>query len=203
MKRFFFLLLVPLISVGCQTKDTAKEENKMATDNKKEEIMSDSILIATMNTNMGTIKLELFPDIAPKAVENFVTHSEKGYYDGIIFHRVIDKFMIQGGDPTGTGRGGESIWRKPFEDEFSPELRFDGPGYLAMANAGPGTNGSQFFITVAATDWLNDHHTIFGKVIGGMDVVYDISKVKTSKPGDKPLEDVKILNIKIEKEAKQ
>lgn len=203
MKRFFFLLFVPLISVGCQTKDNVKEENKMATENKKEEVMNDSILVATMNTNMGTIKLELFPDIAPKAVENFVTHSEKGYYDGIIFHRVIDKFMIQGGDPTGTGRGGESIWGKPFEDEFSPELRFDGPGYLAMANAGPGTNGSQFFITVAATDWLNDHHTIFGKVIGGMDVVYDISKVKTSKPGDKPLEDVKILNIKIEKEAKQ
>ena len=203
MKRFFFLLFVPLISVGCQTKDNVKEENKMATENKKEEVMNDSILVATMNTNMGTIKLELFPDIAPKAVENFVTHSEKGYYDGIIFHRVIDKFMIQGGDPTGTGRGGESIWGKPFEDEFSPELRFDGPGYLAMANAGPGTNGSQFFITVAATDWLNDHHTIFGKVIGGMDVVYDISKVKTSKPGDKPMEDVKILNIKIEKEAKQ
>ncbi len=203
MKRFFFLLFVPLISVGCQTKDNVKEENKMATENKKEEVMNDSILVAAMNTNMGTIKLELFPDIAPKAVENFVTHSEKGYYDGIIFHRVIDKFMIQGGDPTGTGRGGESIWGKPFEDEFSPELRFDGPGYLAMANAGPGTNGSQFFITVAATDWLNDHHTIFGKVIGGMDVVYEISKVKTSKPGDKPLEDVKIINIKIEKEAKQ
>ena len=203
MKRFFFLLFVPLISVGCQTKDNAKEENKIATENKKEEVMNDSILVATMNTNMGTIKLELFPDIAPKAVENFVTHSEKGYYDGIIFHRVIDKFMIQGGDPTGTGRGGESIWGKPFEDEFSPELRFDGPGYLAMANAGPGTNGSQFFITVAATDWLNDHHTIFGKVIDGMDVVYEISKVKTSKPGDKPLEDVKIINIKIGKEAKQ
>ncbi len=203
MKRFFFLLFVPLISVGCQTKDNVKEENKMATENKKEEVMNDSILVAAMNTNMGTIKLELFPDVAPKAVENFVTHSEKGYYDGIIFHRVIDKFMIQGGDPTGTGRGGESIWGKPFEDEFSPELRFDGPGYLAMANAGPGTNGSQFFITVAATDWLNDHHTIFGKVIGGMDVVYEISKVKTSKPGDKPLEDVKIINIKIEKEAKQ
>ncbi len=203
MKRFFFLLFVPLISVGCQTKDNVKEENKMATENKKEEVMNDSILVAAMNTNMGTIKLELFPDIAPKAVENFVTHSEKGYYDEIIFHRVIDKFMIQGGDPTGTGRGGESIWGKPFEDEFSPELRFDGPGYLAMANAGPGTNGSQFFITVAATDWLNDHHTIFGKVIGGMDVVYEISKVKTSKPGDKPLEDVKIINIKIEKEAKQ
>ncbi len=203
MKRFFFLLFVPLISLGCQTKEPVKEENKMATENKKEEVMNDSILVATMNTNMGTIKLELFPDKAPKAVENFVTHSEKGYYDGIIFHRVIDKFMIQGGDPTGTGSGGESIWGKPFEDEFSPELRFDGPGYLAMANAGPGTNGSQFFITVAATDWLNDHHTIFGKVIEGMDVVYDISKVKTSKPGDKPLEDVKIINIKIEKEAKQ
>ncbi len=99
--------------------------------------------------------------------------------------------------------GGESIWGKAFEDEFSPDLRFDEPGYLAMANAGPNTNGSQFFITVVPTPWLNDHHTIFGKVIGGMDIVYEISKVETSKPGDKPLEDVKILNIKIDKEAKQ
>jgi cyclophilin family peptidyl-prolyl cis-trans isomerase len=203
MKRFFFLLFVPLISLGCQTKEPVKEENKMATENKKEEVMNDSILVATMNTNMGTIKIELFPGQAPKTVENFTGLAEKGYYEGIIFHRVIDKFMIQGGDPTGTGTGGESIWGKAFADEFSPDLRFDGPGYLAMANAGPNTNGSQFFITVVPTPWLNDHHTIFGKVIDGMDVVYDISKVKTSKPGDKPLEDVKIINIKIEKEAKQ
>ncbi len=203
MKRFFFLLLIPLISVGCQTKDTGKEENKMTTENKKEEVMSDSILVATMNTNMGTIKIELFPEQAPKAVENFTGLAEKGYYEGIIFHRVIDKFMIQGGDPTGTGTGGESLWGKAFADEFSPDLRFDEPGYLAMANAGPNTNGSQFFITVVPTPWLNDHHTIFGKVIDGMDVVYDISKVKTSKPGDKPLEDVKIINVKIEKEAQQ
>jgi cyclophilin family peptidyl-prolyl cis-trans isomerase len=203
MKRFFFLLLVPLISVGCQTKEPVKEENKMATENKKEEVMNDSILVATMNTNMGTIKIELFPGQAPKTVENFTKLAEKGYYEGIIFHRVIDKFMIQGGDPTGTGSGGESIWGKAFGDEFSPDLRFDEPGYLAMANSGPNTNGSQFFITVVPTPWLNDHHTIFGKVIDGMDVVYDISKVKTSKPGDKPLEDVKIINVKIEKEAKQ
>ena len=107
--------------------------------------------------------------------------------------------MIQGGDPTGTGRGGESIWGKPFEDEIVPSLVFDEPGILAMANAGPNTNGSQFFITVAPTTWLNGKHTIFGKVIDGMDVVYDISKVQTRKPGDKPLKDVVMESVTIEK----
>lgn len=203
MKKLLFLILIPLISVSCQTKDPVENKNQTTTEIQKEEVMNDSILIATINTNMGAVKIELFPDKAPKTVENFTGLAEKGYYDGVIFHRVIDKFMIQGGDPTGTGMGGESIWGKAFEDEFSPDLRFDEPGYLAMANAGPNTNGSQFFITVVPTPWLNDHHTIFGKVIGGMDIVYEISKVETSKPGDKPLEDVKILNIKIDKEAKQ
>lgn len=203
MKKLLFLLLIPLISVSCQTKDPVENKNQTTTEIQKEEVMNDSILVATINTNMGAVKIELFPDKASKTVENFTGLAEKGYYDGVIFHRVIDKFMIQGGDPTGTGMGGESIWGKAFEDEFSPDLRFDEPGYLAMANAGPNTNGSQFFITVVPTPWLNDHHTIFGKVIGGMDIVYEISKVETSKPGDKPLEDVKILNIKIDKEAKQ
>jgi cyclophilin family peptidyl-prolyl cis-trans isomerase len=107
--------------------------------------------------------------------------------------------MIQGGDPTGTGRGGESIWGKPFEDEIVPSLTFDEPGIFAMANAGPNTNGSQFFVTVAATTWLNGNHTIFGKVINGMDIVYAISKVQTSKPADKPLKDVVMESVKIEK----
>jgi cyclophilin family peptidyl-prolyl cis-trans isomerase len=109
--------------------------------------------------------------------------------------------MIQGGDPTGTGRGGQSIWGKSFEDEIVSSLVFDKPGYLAMANSGPNTNGSQFFITVISTPWLNGHHTIFGEVIGGMDVVYAISKVQTSKPGDKPLKDVVINDVIIEKRA--
>jgi cyclophilin family peptidyl-prolyl cis-trans isomerase len=199
MKHIMIVLMIAFGFWACNGQDTEKKETT-ETQSKKE---SKEMTVAVMNTNMGTIKIQLFPDKAPKAVENFTGLAEKGYYDGVIFHRVIKDFMIQGGDPTGTGRGGESIWGKPFEDEFSPDLRFDEPGYLAMANAGPGTNGSQFFITVAATTWLNDHHTIFGKVIDGMNVVYDISKVETSKPGDKPLEDVKILNIKIEKEAKK
>jgi peptidylprolyl isomerase len=121
--------------------------------------------VAVLETNSGNIEIELMPDIAPKAVENFITHIKNGYYNGLIFHRVIRKFMIQGGDPTGTGRGGESIWEKPFEDEFSPKVTFDKPFLLAMANAGKNTNGSQFFITTVPTPHLNGYHTIFGKII--------------------------------------
>jgi len=123
-----------------------------------------------LETSEGTIELNLFCDVAPKACENFIGLVNKGYYDGVIFHRVIKGFMIQGGDPTGTGAGGESIFGEPFEDEVRPEVTFDKAGVVAMANAGPGTNGSQFFITVAATPWLNGHHTIFGKVSAGYDV---------------------------------
>src|SRR5438477_12034682 len=124
---------------------------------------------AVIQTNKGTIKFELLEQDAPKTTENFRLLAEKGYYDGVIFHRVIKGFMIQGGDPTGTGRGGESLWNKNFEDECSPTLKFDRPGILAMANRGPATNGSQFFITCAATPWLNGKHTIFGEVTKGMD----------------------------------
>ncbi len=130
--------------------------------------------IVVLQTNAGEIQVELFPEIAPKTCENFVGLVEKGYYDGIIFHRVIPQFMIQGGDPTGTGRGGESLWGKCFEDECDPSVRFDKEGILAMANAGPGTNGSQFFITTAKTQWLHMRHTIFGKVISGYDNVQKI-----------------------------
>jgi peptidylprolyl isomerase len=122
--------------------------------------------IAVLETNSGKIEIELMPNVAPKAVENFMTHIKNGYYNGLIFHRIIKRFMIQGGDPTGTGRGGESIWKKPFEDEFSPKVIFDKPFLLAMANAGKNTNGSQFFITTVPTPHLNGYHTIFGKVIG-------------------------------------
>ncbi len=152
--------------------------------------------IAVMKTTQGNIEIELRPDIAPKAVENFVTHSKNGYYNGLIFHRVIEDFMIQGGDPTGTGRGGESIWKKPFKDEFSPKALFDKAGILAMANAGRNTNGSQFFITTVPTYWLNGRHTIFGYVKKGFDVVKKIESVPTGA-GDKPLKEQKIISITI------
>jgi peptidylprolyl isomerase len=145
-----------------------------------------------LETNYGNIELKLFPKKAPLAVENFTKLVQKGYYNGTIFHRVIKGFMIQGGDPTGTGMGGESIWGKEFKNEYAPNLVFDKPFLLAMANRGPNTNGSQFFITVAPAPWLNGGYTIFGEVVKGQDVVLKISKVATSKPGDRPLKKVVI-----------
>ncbi len=180
---------------------------------------------AVMHTSMGDIAIRLFPEHAPKTVENFVTHAKNGYYDGIVFHRVIKDFMIQGGDPTATGCGGESIWGKNFEDEFTPALH-NLRGALSMANAGPGTNGSQFFIVqansvhpnfisqmkelpdyfpaeaveayqqVGGTPHLDFHHTVFGQVYAGMEVVDAIASVATN-PSDKPLEDVTILGVDV------
>lgn len=165
---------------------------------KEAQVMSDSTTVAVIQTNMGTIEIELFEKQAPKTVENFIGLANKGYYKDVIFHRVIDGFMIQGGDPTGTGRGGESFWGKKFDDEFDSTLVFDKEGILAMANAGPNTNGSQFFITLAPTKWLNGNHTIFGKVINGMDVVKSIGRVK--KDGqDRPYADVVMESVTIEK----
>lgn len=181
---------------------------------------------AVMTTTLGTITLALFPEQAPKTVANFIGLAEKGYYDGIIFHRVIPEFMIQGGDPTGTGMGGESIYGASFEDEFSSDV-FNLKGALSMANAGPNTNGSQFFIVSSTkmpddmlgqmkdagfpdaiieayrqggTPWLDHRHTVFGHVLEGMDVVEAISKVKTSA-GDKPKEDVVITKLTIQQPA--
>jgi len=148
--------------------------------------------VAVLETNAGTIELKLYPEKSPLAVENFVGLIKKGYYNGIIFHRVIKGFMIQGGDPTGTGRGGKSIWGKEFKNENSPNLVFDKPFILAMANAGPNTNGSQFFITTAKTPWLNGGYTIFGEVIKGKDVVRKIETTQVGR-GDKPLSEQKIL----------
>lgn len=176
-----------------------------------------------METNQGNMKIKLFPELAPKTVENFVTHAENGYYEGVIFHRVIKDFMIQGGDPEGTGMGGQSMWGAPFEDEFSMQA-FNLRGALSMANAGPGTNGSQFFIVQAkqvdsrmgeqmkqagypdeiitayleqgGTPWLDHKHTVFGHVIEGMDIVDKIAALETG-PGDKPVEDVVIQSIKV------
>ena len=190
---FIFILSLGVL-IACGSKD-----NSNSNPNEKETFaMSDSITVAVIKTNMGTIEIELFADQTPKTVENFIGLANKGYYNGVIFHRVIKNFMIQGGDPTGTGRGGASFWGGKFEDEFVPGLTFDGPGLLAMANAGPNTNGSQFFITTVATPWLNNHHTIFGKVINGMDVVYEIENTKTAA-GDKPVNDVIMESVTIEK----
>ena len=149
--------------------------------------------VATVNTNQGSMVIELLPNEAPKTVNNFVFLAREGYYDGVIFHRVIVGFMIQGGDPTGTGSGGPGY---NFEDEFVPALTFDRPGILAMANAGPNTNGSQFFITTVPTPHLNQRHTIFGTVLEGQDVAEAISKVPNRQ--DKPLSDVVIQGIEIE-----
>lgn len=148
-----------------------------------------------LQTTKGMIELELYPNVAPKAVENFLTHVKEGYYDHVAFHRVIPHFMIQSGDPTETGRGGESIWKKPFADEFKPGYTFDESGVLAMANRGPNTNGSQFFITTAPARWLNGHYTIFGHVIKGMETVRRIERVPTTghKGGDRPIERVEII----------
>jgi peptidyl-prolyl cis-trans isomerase A (cyclophilin A) len=167
-------------------------------------------LIATLHTNQGPLVIRLFPDHAPKTVRNFVELAEGGkqwtdpntgqattskLYDGTIFHRVIPDFMIQGCDPLGSGRGGPCY---KFADEIHPDLRFDRPYLLAMANSGPGTNGSQFFITVAATPWLNGKHTIFGEVIEGADLVDLISRVKTGSQ-DRPAEDVIVESVTVER----
>ena len=149
-----------------------------------------------LETTQGDVEIELMPGIAPLAVANFVGHIKSGYYDDLIFHRVIEGFMVQGGDPLGTGTGGESIWGKNFPDEFSPEARFDTEGLLAMANSGPMTNGSQFFITTSKPEWLNDKHTIFGKVVKGYDKVKKIEGVEKGA-GDKPVEDQRIVKAYI------
>ena len=179
--------------------------------------------LVTVHTNLGDFTLELFPEVSPKTVENFVTHAKNGYYNGVIFHRVIEDFMIQGGDPTGTGMGGESIYGRTFEDEFSREA-FNLYGTLSMANAGPNTNGSQFFIVTAkqvpaqmlkqlkdggwpeeiveeyakvgGTPWLDHRHTVFGRVVEGMDVVLKIEGVERNAQ-DRPLEDVVIESMDV------
>ncbi|XP_057955576.1 peptidyl-prolyl cis-trans isomerase CYP71 [Malania oleifera] len=151
-----------------------------------------------LHTTMGDVHMRLYPEECPKTVENFTTHCRNGYYDNLTFHRVIKGFMIQTGDPLGDGTGGQSIWGREFEDEFHKSLRHDRPFTVSMANAGPNTNGSQFFITTVATPWLDNKHTVFGRVVKGMDVVQAIEKVKTDK-ADKPYQDVKILNVTIPK----
>jgi peptidyl-prolyl cis-trans isomerase B (cyclophilin B) len=238
MVRAIVFVILPLIMLlsGCKESSQASDAEMK---NEGEETMTNEVMypqlitdvleneiVVEMVTNHGTITLKLFPEHAPKAVENFVTHSKNGYYNGLTFHRVIKDFMIQGGDPNGNGTGGESIWGEPFEDEFSKEL-FHLRGALSMANAGPNTNGSQFFIVQNAsldpsfkgqmeqagfpkeiieayvenggTPWLDFRHTVFGQVIAGMDVVDKIANVSTGLH-DKPVEDVIIEKMNVVQE---
>jgi len=150
--------------------------------------------IARFRTNLGEFRIELFEDKAPITTKNFIDLAQKQYYDGVIFHRVIDKFMIQGGDPTGTGRGGPGYTIK---DEFHKELKHTAEGILSMANAGPDTGGSQFFVTLAATPWLDGKHAVFGQVVSGMDIVRRIGKSQVDAR-DRPVETVTIEQLTIE-----
>ena len=154
------------------------------------QIVKNSVVV--IETNLGDIEVTLMPQVAPKTCENFLGLIAKKYYDGVVFHRIIKNFMIQGGDPTGTGAGGSSLWGKEFPDEFNPNVKFDRPGLLAMANRGPGTNGSQFFITTVSTPHLNSRHTIFGEVTKGYEIVKKMEAVRTD-PRDRPVETVKIV----------
>ncbi|WP_277613900.1 peptidylprolyl isomerase [Neobacillus muris] len=230
------VLLLSLTGCGTSHNKAKQEASKSKTEQKEGDSqvenrvypqltneVSDNERLVEMETSMGTIKIKLFPEYAPKAVENFITHSEQGYYNGLIFHRVIKDFMIQGGDPNGNGTGGESVWGKPFEDEFSQNL-FNIRGALSMANAGANTNGSQFFIVQSTkldpsmkeqmkkagypdeiinaygqnggTPWLDGRHTVFGQVIEGMDVVDAIASTPVDAK-DKPQNDVTIKGIKV------
>lgn len=231
------ILMFILSACGTSTEKEADNANGSETEEKQtnnqssetpdnfpqltEEVQGNERLVE-MQTSKGNIKIKLFPDQAPKAVENFIKHSKDGYYDGLIFHRVIQDFMIQGGDPEGSGMGGESIYGEAFEDEFSNEL-YNIRGALSMANSGPNTNGSQFFIVQnttldpslkeqmekagypeeiikayekGGTPWLDNKHTVFGQVVEGMDVVDSIAAVETAEQ-DKPAEDVVIEKIEV------
>ena len=186
----FLLATFVLFTTGCSAagmNDKDKGAKKMANP------------IAVFETNHGTFEIELFEDKAPITVKNFIDLAEKGFYNGLIFHRVIDGFMIQGGDPNGMGTGGPGY---TIPDEFHKDLKHDSEGVLSMANAGPNTGGSQFFITLAATPWLDGHHSVFGKVVKGMDVVREIGKVDTDFQ-DKPLAKVVMEKVTIRREGKE
>jgi peptidylprolyl isomerase len=175
MKKIIMSVIMLAVSTGCFAQGGR---------------MNDTIVV--LETTQGNIEIRLKPEIAPKACENFLGLIEKDYYNGVLFHRVIKDFMIQTGDPTGTGRGGASMWGEAFEDEVTAEVSFDKPGLVAMANAGPNTNGSQFFITTAKTTWLNMRHTIFGEVSSGYDVVEKIENLPTDS-SDRPISKAKII----------
>ncbi|WNF35170.1 peptidylprolyl isomerase [Bacillaceae bacterium IKA-2] len=202
IKYFLLAILMILVISGCgqvisdENEGTVDEATPSDSMQSSEEVLPEERVVK-MTTNKGDITIKLFPQYAPLAVENFITHSETGYYEGVIFHRVIEDFMIQGGDPDGTGMGGESTYGGSFEDEFSPSLSHL-RGALSMANRGPNTNGSQFFIidAEAGTPHLDGVHTVFGHVIEGMDVVDAIAEVEVG-PGDRPIDEIVIESIEI------
>ncbi len=209
--QFLFFPLFCLIFSGCSisSEKISPVESLTQVQNTTEQSLTSLIMnknlqkplpnpdekVAIMHTNMGDIYLRFFAEEAPKTVENFIGLSEKKYYDGVIFHRIIKDFMMQGGDPTGTGMGGESFFGKSFEDEFSSEVK-NLPYSLSMANAGPGTNGSQFFINEGDNTFLDGRHSVFGEVLLGTNIVDTIMKVKTGQ-SDKPVNDVVIDSIEI------
>ncbi|MDP4116630.1 MAG: peptidylprolyl isomerase [Bacteroidota bacterium] len=205
MKYFLVLVCMAAMLVGCGKKQNSDDnqnklimnmKGKTLTINLDEKLNPAKTYIADIKTNLGTIQVELYNSQTPKTVKNFVLLSKAGFYNGLTFHRVIDKFMIQGGDPAGNGGGGASIYGEKFEDEIIPSLTFEEPGVLAMANSGANTNNSQFFITVAPQNRLNGGYTIFGKVINGFDIAVAISKVKKDAK-DKPIFPVIIDSITI------
>lgn len=201
---FLMVSMMLLVTVGCFGNSSQKQDepkssglsNGMKYSDMAKEAKaptSQKNRIAVFDTNQGQFSIELFEDKAPITTKNFITLVEKGFYNGLIFHRVIDSFMIQGGDPKGNGSGDPGY---TIPDEFNPDLRHDSAGVLSMANAGPNTGGSQFFITLVKTPWLDGKHSVFGKVVDGLDVVKKIGQVKTG-PNDKPVADVVINKITI------
>jgi cyclophilin family peptidyl-prolyl cis-trans isomerase len=202
LRKIILAVLLTYLLISCQrnykTVILNNEYKKGVTLDTLMDLKDNEQLVATIETNLGKIEIELYAKEVPKTVKNFVGLALEEYYNGVVFHRVIKGFMIQSGDSTGTGMGGKSIYGNDFEDEFVNSLHHNSPGIFSMANAGPNTNRSQFFITVAATPWLDRKHTIFGKVTNGMDVVYQISNVQTGR-GDKPLKEIVMKNVTIEK----
>jgi len=201
MKKIVFMLIaMAVMFMGCSEKDKSVATNATNLGQNASSVAQKGYganskgEIVVIQTNQGDIEVKMLPKIAPLAVENFTTHAKNGYYNGLIFHRVIQNFMIQGGDPLGTGTGGDSIWKKPFPDEFASNVIFDRPYLLAMANSGPTTNGSQFFITTVPTPHLNGMHTIFGEVISGQEVVKKIENTQVGMQ-DMPLAKQQILKI--------
>lgn len=200
--RLLFLAIFIVVIVSCGKQYTSVNvENEIKNGKKIEEVIQlkdREQLVATINTNHGPIEFELYPRETPKAVTNFIGLTMQGYYNKLTFHRVVKNFMIQAGDSTATGSGGRSYFGSEFEDECPSELKHNSPGTVSMANRGPHTNTSQFFITTVATPWLDGKHTLFGKVIDGMDVVYEIGTVETDRM-EKPIKPIIINSILIEK----
>ena len=196
--KHWLLVSLCLLSAGCtsgvQTKpELAEPQTKTQVETKPETEKETQIVKIKIETSKGDIYADLFKQEVPKTVTNFVTLSKKGFYDGLIFHRVIPNFMIQTGDPTGTGQGGPGY---TFQDEFSPSLHHDKPGILSMANAGPNTNGSQFFITQVPTPWLDRKHSVFGQVTQGVEIVTEIANVSRDS-SDKPTEPVQMKKVTV------